>query len=127
MIRYWFKSNCAQNISGYIVQWQNTWSKACTSSLAFLNFVTVSNDYRENFTNMQFVLLCKTFHSADCKVCAVADPKILKRGRWKTIYQPRTVFIANAYNDLYALYTKKTAFRKHSDKAAVDWLTSYGT
>jgi len=30
---------------------------------------------------MQLVLLCKTLHSADCKVCAVADPKILKRRR----------------------------------------------
>jgi len=42
----------------------------------------------------------------------VADPKILKGGGRKTIYQSPSSSIANAYNDLYAFYTEKAAFEK---------------
>ena len=42
---------------------------------------------------------------------SVADPKILKGGDGrKTIYHSPSSFIANAHNDLYALYTEKGGF-----------------
>jgi len=41
----------------------------------------------------------------------VADPKFLKRGTEDNLSVPSS-FIANAHNEIYALYTEKSGFLK---------------